>query len=404
MTTDLLSGPAEALLFVLSAPVAGGAAYLALLSLLSRRPPTPEPVSPGLRFDIVVPAHDEAGGVAATVASLLAVDYPRALYRVFVVADNCTDDTAERARAAGARVLVRDEPSRRGKGYALAHAFDRILEEGRASAVVVVDADTVVSPNLLGAFAARLRAGASAVQADYAVRNPGASWRTLLMAVALAAVHSLRSLARERLLVSSGLFGNGMCFTAPLLRAVPHDAFSVVEDLEYGIRLADAGHRVHFAHEARVYGEMPAGERSSATQRRRWEAGRQRMARTHAGRLLVRGLRGRDRVSLDLAIDLLVPSLAAMVVSDALGLAVSALLSWRAGQVIGAAWIWLGSGLGLLVYGLRAWQLSGTGARGLYGICFAPRYVAWKLLLLARRSAREGTEWVRTAREGTEAP
>jgi cellulose synthase/poly-beta-1,6-N-acetylglucosamine synthase-like glycosyltransferase len=394
----------EAIVLVLAAPVAAASLYLVLFALLSRRPPAPQSVLPRLRFDVVVPAHDEAGGIAATVSSLLAMDYPSALYRVLVVADNCTDDTHERARDAGAHVLVREDPLRRGKGYALAYAFARILADERADAVVVVDADTVVSPNLLRAFAARLEAGASAVQADYVVRNPDASWRTLLMSVALAAVHTLRSRARERLSLSAGLFGNGMCFTTSLLRAVPHEAFSIVEDLEYGIRLGEAGYRVHFAHEARVCGEMPAGERAGGTQRNRWEAGRRRMARMHAFELLARAVRTRDRVCFDLAMNLLVPPLATIALATMLGLAVSVIVSWRAGHPAGAIWIWLGSALALGVYGLRAWQLSGTGAKGLYGLCSIPRYVAWKVALSCRRSARAGSDWVRTAREETEAP
>jgi cellulose synthase/poly-beta-1,6-N-acetylglucosamine synthase-like glycosyltransferase len=394
----VLVTPAEVALLAGWAPTAGAVSYLAALTLLSRRPPALGRPASRFRFVIVVPAHDEAGGVAATVESLLAVDYPAALRRVVVIADNCLDDTAARARAAGADVMVRHDPARRGKGHALSYAFDRLLAEGWADAVVVVDADTVVSPNLLDAFTARLAGGALAVQAEYAVRNPAASWRTLLMAVALGAVHSLRSLARERLLLSCGLRGNGMCFSVSLLRAVPHDASSIVEDLEYGIRLGEAGHRVHYAHEARVYGEMPAGEAASRTQRRRWEGGRWRMARAHAVRLLVRGARLRDRVALDLALDLLVPPLATLVAITALGLAASAALSWRAGHLVGAAWAWLGCGLGLVGYALRGWQLSGTGIKGLLACRFVPGYVAWKLLLGLRRSGHADREWVRTAR------
>ena len=395
---------AGVLLVAFAAPMLGATGYLVLLSLLSRRARAPEPRPPHLRFDIVVPAHDEARGIAATIASLRAVDYPSELYDIVVGADNCTDDTAERARAGGARVLVRDEPSRRGKGYGLAYAFERILAEGRASAVVVVDADTIVSKNLLRVFAAHLDAGASAVQADYAIRNIEASWRTRLLAVAFASVHTLRSLARSRLRLSCGLRGNGMCFTTSLLAAVPYDAFSIVEDLEYGIRLGALGHRVHYAGEAQVYGDMPAGERQSRTQRRRWEAGRARMARLHAMRLLVRGVRARDRISLDLAMDLLIPPLATLVALTAVGLGASAALSWWAGHVVLGGWLWLGCAVGLGVYGLRGWQLSGTGARGLAGLIFVPAYVVWKIVLLLRRSSHPNGEWVRTAREEGEAP
>jgi 1,2-diacylglycerol 3-beta-glucosyltransferase len=398
--------PGDAVLVAFAAPVLGATGYLVLLTLLSRRALLPELRTPHLRFDVVVPAHEEEGGIGATIRSLSAMDYPRELYRVVVVADNCADDTAARARAAGAHVLVRDDPARRGKGYALAHAFERILAEGKTSAVAVVDADSVVSPNLLRAFAAQLDAGASAVQADYAIRNAGASWRTRLMAIAFATVHTLRSLARERLCLSCGLRGNGMCFTTALLSAQPHDAFSVVEDLEYGIRIGFAGHRVRYAATAHVYGDMPTGGRGSHTQRRRWEAGRSRMARLHAWPLVVRGLRMRDRVLLDLGLDLLVPPLATLLALTASGLVASAALSWRASHLTLGSWLWLGCTLGLCGYGLRGWQLSGTGARGLLDLIFVPRYVVWKLLLILKRPAHPRDEWVRTARaeEDQEAP
>lgn len=395
---------AGALLAAFAAPVLGATGYLVLLSLLSRRPEAPEGRSPHLRFDVVVPAHDEAPSIAATVESLFAVDYPSALFRIIVVADNCTDDTAARARAAGALVIVRDDPELRGKGYALALAFERILAEGQASAVAVVDADSVVSPNLLRAMAARLDAGASVVQTDHALRNPHASWRTRLMAVAFASMHTLRSLARERLRLSCGLRGNGMCVTTSLLAAVPYDAFSIVEDLEYGIRVGLAGHRVHFASEAHVDDDVPMGERKSRTQHRRWESGRSRMARLHAARLLARGARMGDRVLLDLALDLLVPPLATIVALTALGLSASAALSFWAGHLMFGAWLWLGCALGLVVYGVRGWQISGTGARGLLGILFIPAYVAWRLALLLRRSAQPEGRWMRAAREDEDEP
>jgi cellulose synthase/poly-beta-1,6-N-acetylglucosamine synthase-like glycosyltransferase len=123
-----LGAALELVLLVLGVPVFGWALYLGALALLSvpPRPPT-APVSPGLTFDFVVPAHDEANGIAATVKSLQAVDYPKHLFRVVVVADNCTDDTAERARAAGAVVLERFNQELRGKGYALASAFERCV-------------------------------------------------------------------------------------------------------------------------------------------------------------------------------------------------------------------------------------------------------------------------------------
>ncbi len=178
-------------------PVMACSGYLGVLTVLSlANRPSPRSGSAPYRFAVVVPAHDEARGIAATVASLLELDYPRALFRVIVVADNCTDATAERSLLAGAEVLEREDAERRGKGHALAFAFDRLARERWADAVVVVDADTIASRNLLTAFAARLAEGDSAIQARYGVRNPDASWRTRLMTIAFAMFHELRSRAR----------------------------------------------------------------------------------------------------------------------------------------------------------------------------------------------------------------
>ena len=387
----------DVLLAVLALPALLGCGYLLVLTLLSRRRRAPATPPARLRFDLVVPAHDEEAGIAETVASLLAIDHPRPLFRVLVVADNCTDATAARAAAAGAEVLVRNEPELRGKGYALALAFERSLA-GDADAVVVVDADTLVTPNLLSAFAARLELGAQAVQADYAVRNPGASWRTRLMAIAFALFHELRSLARERLSLSCGLRGNGMCFSRAVLREVPHQAFSVVEDVEYGLRLGEAGHRVQYAAEAHVYGQMVATEKASRSQRRRWEGGRLLLARQHAMRLLRGALAKRDPVRLDLALDLLVPPLSLLAVATALGL--GAALAVRGFALALPTILWAACALALAAYVARGWQLSRTGLRGALDLVAAPVYVIWKLALLATRPARKDAEWVRTTREG----
>lgn len=130
--------PAEIALATVALPVVMATGYLAFLSLLSRRPRPPVRPPPGLRFAVVIPAHDEEAGISSTIESLLAMDYPRELFSLLVVADNCSDATAERARLAGATVLVRDDITRRGKGFALAHAFSRILEENRVDRKSVV--------------------------------------------------------------------------------------------------------------------------------------------------------------------------------------------------------------------------------------------------------------------------
>ncbi|HZU82843.1 MAG TPA: glycosyltransferase family 2 protein [Polyangiaceae bacterium] len=389
------------LIAALALPALAWGAYLAALALLSGEnaaPPYPQP--PRLKLDVVVPAHDEEAGIASTVASLLAVDYPRDLYRVIVVADNCADATAARASQAGATVFVRDDAARRGKGYALAFAFERSLSEGAADAIVVVDADTRVTPNLLHAVAARVAAGAKAVQVEYAVANPKASWRTRLMHIAFTLFHDVRSRARERLGASAGLRGNGMGFASAVLREVPHDAFSVVEDVEYGIRLGRAGHRVHYAGEARVSGEMVAGERASRSQRRRWEGGRATLARRHGAALLLEGMRRRSLLLFDLGADLVVPPLTYVACATAAGVAGSA--AWMlVGH--GAWWSfapWAAALIGLALYVARGVWLAGVGPRAVLDLMWAPLYMIWKMALAVRALGTRERDWVRTAREG----
>jgi cellulose synthase/poly-beta-1,6-N-acetylglucosamine synthase-like glycosyltransferase len=237
------------------------------------------------------------------------------------------------------------------------------------------------------------------VQADYGVRNPQAGLRTRLMTLALAMFHVLRSLGRERLALSCGLRGNGMCFTRAVLRAVPHQAYSIVEDLEYGIRLGEAGHRVHYAGEAHVYGEMVSTERASRSQRRRWEGGRLQIARLYGPRLLAGALARRDRILLDLALDVLVPPLSWIALATAAGLCLSAWLAVR-GAGTAALWPWSACVAALIAYVVRGWQLSGTGARGLLALLCAPAYLFWKATLPLRRDTAPKGEWIRTQRQG----
>ena len=392
----------DVLLTLAALPCAAAAAYLGLLTACSRRGrPLPRPASLPF-FAVVVPAHDEERGIAATIHSLLHVDYPCERFRVVVVADNCSDRTAAAAAAAGASVIEREDRERRGKGYALRHAFDRLLQDRAVEAIAVVDADTVVSRNLLVAFAARLRRGEHALQAHYAVRNATDSWRTRLLAVAFSAVHGVRSRAREALGLSSGLRGNGMAFSAALLRLVPHAAWSLVEDLEYGIALGLAGVRVAYVEEAEVRGQMAVTERASRAQRRRWEQGRRLIARAQAPALLRRALQERSLLLADLAADLLVPPLAVVVTWVLAGLATCAVAQSLGVELHVAVWAYALSLAALVAYVLRAWSLSGAGPRGLLDLGLAPAYVAWKLLLKLLPSHHPPGEWVRTRRTGEE--
>jgi cellulose synthase/poly-beta-1,6-N-acetylglucosamine synthase-like glycosyltransferase len=385
------------LLFFLALPVSLSCSYLLLMTLLSGRLKLPPASSRTLRFDVIIPAHNEVAIIERTIASLRRLSWPPDRFRVMVVADNCTDDTARVADAAGARALVRNDADRRGKGYALLYAFSASRAEGWADAVVVVDADTEVSPNLLEAFAARLETGVQAVQAHYGVLNPMASWRTRLITIAMGAFHVVRSRARERLGLTSGIRGNGWCVTHELLDEVPFRAFSLTEDVEYGITIGLAGHRVAFADEAHADADMVSSEVIARQQRQRWEDGRFQLMRSKTLELLVAAVRRRSAMCLDLGLDLLILPLSYVALNVLVFVALAGAADWL--HLASLIWLWIGStcGIALIIHVLRGWQLSRTGVQGLLDLARVPGFLAWRLWLTLRRRASK--EWVRTTRE-----
>jgi cellulose synthase/poly-beta-1,6-N-acetylglucosamine synthase-like glycosyltransferase len=384
-------------LLALSLPAVLCASYLLILTLLSGNPGRTTRSSRTLKFDVVVPAHNEAAGIAAVVANLMRLDWPGERFRIMVIADNCNDLTASLARAAGARVLERQDALLRGKGHALAAAFEASRTGGWADAVVVIDADSEVSPNLLEAFAARIEQGAAVLQAHYDVLNARDSWRTRLLTIAMACFHRVRSRARERLGLSCGVRGNGWCITQRLLAQVPYRAFSLAEDIEFGIDLGLAGHRVHYADEALVAATMVSGEDAARSQRQRWEGGRWALFRDRIRTLLRSAIRQRSLVCADLAMDLLVPPLAYVAVNVLLLMLVAVPATLYLPQTLPWLWIGLGCTFALVLYVLRGLQLSGLGLRGALDLLRAPAFIAWKLVLVL--GARVPTEWVRTGRE-----
>ncbi len=224
----------------------------------------------GLSFAVLIPAHDEEAGLPATLRSVAAAEYPRERVRVIVVADNCTDGTAAVAHSHGVRCLERHDPDRRGKGFALAFALPHVLAAG-PDVVLVLDADCELHPAALRELDARLAARADAVQAAVRSRNADDGPGGYVAAVGTA-IDNAAAAGLDRLGLSVPLRGTGMAFRRGVLEAVSWDAHSVVEDAEYGDRLAKAGIRVCFAGRAVVACEAPADVAALVRQRRRWRA------------------------------------------------------------------------------------------------------------------------------------
>ncbi len=345
------------------------------------------------RVAVVVPAHNESASIASCVESLLDADRGEMAVEVYVIADNCTDDTARIAMEAGAQVLVRMDPIERGKGHALHFAFAK-LQQLNFDCFIVVDADTVVTNNFLTEAAGAMRDGSDAVQVRYLVRNANEGVRTRLMSLALRGFNVVRPLGRERLGLSVGILGNGFGLSAQTLIAVPYLASSVVEDLEYHLLLVQAGRRVGFVDNTSVYGEIPVRGEGVKTQRSRWEGGRLRMIVTMAPKLARAVLRGRFSL-LEPLLELLLLPLAFHVML--LTLAVSTPIPIVRDLALAC--------LGIVFLHLMAAIAAGGSWRDLGALAFAPFYVLWKLRMIPAliRNARFNHAWVRTER-GTEQP
>jgi cellulose synthase/poly-beta-1,6-N-acetylglucosamine synthase-like glycosyltransferase len=358
------------------------------------------------RLTVVVPAHNESGGIARTVNGLLACPRPEVLIEVLVIADNCSDDTAAQARAAGqarqragflVTVLERSHAELRGKGHALHFAFTTALARPaaeRPDAFLVIDADTKVSSTLFTAATKAFERGVEALQAPYHSGDPEASMRARLQHLALLAFNHLRPKSREHLGLSVGILGNGFGLTARTLEHIPYTAASIVEDLEYHIQLVRAGLRVRFLADAVVAADAPPSLGATKTQRSRWEGGRLRMIQEHAPRLAAEVLKGRLRL-LEPLLELLLLPLGFHVTLLLLALAVPG----------PAAHTYLFWALALLpAHILCALKVGKGNAKDLFALALAPFYVLWKLLLLPRlfATSRRSTSWKRTERSDQE--
>ena len=281
---------------------------------------------------VLVPAHDEEGTVAHCVQAFENQTYPRDRYRVVVVADNCTDDTAGVASRAGAEVLVRNEPDARGKGRALRWAMDELLARDEPpDAVVVVDADSTPDPDLLTGLVAHFEEGAQAVQGESLIVGDGSPEQEL-RAAAFLLVNRARPTGRAMLGLAPDLAGNGMLFGRRLLAEHPWSAFSSTEDLEYGLELRAAGIEPVFARGAIVRSPAAPHGRAAEAQQLRWEGGKLHLARTHVPKLLAKG-------RVDAAVELAIPPLGYLTAAAGAltAVAVALRLAGRARRVGGGA-------------------------------------------------------------------
>jgi len=252
------------------------------------------------KFAIAIPAHNEEQTLPLALESCQCLAYPKEYVDIYVVADNCSDRTADAARSFGAKVLVRNDLNRRGKGYALQFAFDHILDTG-IDVICVLDADCTLDQDALNVANAHLNVGATVLQCSYKTDNCDANAISLLLGVANALENDLFCAPKSRLGLYVPLRGTGMFITKSVLNSYPWNATGVVEDTEYSLQLALAGTKVNFLPNTTVRSAFPNTHRQLAVQRNRWLAGGMDTLLQHTPHLLRKGLRRRSIHLIDAA-------------------------------------------------------------------------------------------------------
>jgi cellulose synthase/poly-beta-1,6-N-acetylglucosamine synthase-like glycosyltransferase len=381
--------------------------YLLVVSLAAvcARPEKLSGKEPRSKFLIVIPAKDEESTIADTVRSCLASNYPEPLYSVMVIADNCSDATTSLAAEAGANVIERFDPDKKSKGYAIEYLIEVLAPYGTLDsthALVLVDADTSIDPDLLRYFDQDLRAGRDWIQCYYSVADPERSWRTRLMTYAFSLYNGVVPMGQYALGSSATLRGNGMCFSTRGMKRRPWRSYGLVEDMDYSWSLRIAGERIAFQPRATVRAAIPSeGGNAAATQRRRWEFGRGETRKKYFLPLLKTDHMGLWQKVLSLC-ELTIPSIVWLVLMYLVAVVLDVNAFFSPANLLSppSRWLLLSSGailtISLCVHAISPFVALSLPTRYISSLAFFPVYLCWKLLISLGGRPKE---WVRTARE-----
>ncbi|WP_010235985.1 glycosyltransferase family 2 protein [Clostridium arbusti] len=280
------------------------------------------PIKPKKSFALIVAAHNEEAVISDIVVSLNRLDYPREMYDTFVIADNCTDNTAKRARKNGALVYERFSKGKRGKGFALEWMFSKIFKmKKNYDAVVIFDADNIASKNFLNEMNKKLCEGYKVVQGYLDSKNPEDTWITGSYSISFWVNNRMFQFSRSNIGISSQLGGTGCCIDTKMLEKLGWGATCLTEDLEFTCKLVSNGYKVGFAYDAVVYDEKPLTLGQSWNQRKRWMQGYADVSGRYFLKLLKKGILERNFTAIDCAIYTIQPVLFILMgISTVIGL------------------------------------------------------------------------------------
>jgi cellulose synthase/poly-beta-1,6-N-acetylglucosamine synthase-like glycosyltransferase len=355
------------------------------------------PGTPSSRMTVLIPAHDEGAGILPTIRDAEAQLGPND--RILVVADNCTDDTAAIAQAAGVEVIVRADAAHRGKGYALEFGV-RHLGLNPPDVVVIIDADCRLGENALRHLSDRAMASRRPVQSLYLMLVPeNAPAGKGLSLFAWRVKNWIRPLGMELLGLPTQLVGTGMAFPLNLLLDRDLGNSRLAEDTALGIALASEGYPPLFESRAIINSHFPTSQAGSEQQRQRWEKGHLDNIVDLVPGALAKALRDKNFALAALAIDMAVPPLSLLVLIMALCEIIGGIAF-----VLGASPVALAIpslSILLLVLGtVLSWTAVGRDVLPPRELLRLPLHVVQKLGFYHRISSGKATSaWIRTERK-----
>lgn len=352
--------------------------------------------APNPSVAVLMPAHNEAAGIANTLAKLKAA--APADTRVVVVADNCSDDTAKIARDCGVEVIERSHETERGKGYALAFGRDHLAQQASPPDVVIVlDADCELHGGSVEALAAEAQTRAVPVQAVNLISGDlTAPPMVQVSSFAMVVKNLFRSRGMQRLGGAALLTGTGMAFPWAIFSKAKLATGNIVEDLGLGIELTRTGKPPRLIGHAHVR-SAPADMRDALTQRTRWEHGFLQTVRTHALPTFLGGIRRFSLAEILLGLHLMVPPLALLVMLSGLVFAALSCAAWLT-AIIGPAALLGGVLSTALVLILIGWIVNGREFLSGGALLRMPLYVLWKIPVYLGFLKGPEANWKRTER------
>ena len=238
------------------------------------------------KFMAIIPAHNEEAVVSNLIESLKHQTYDKELYDIYVIADNCTDNTAKVARDAGAIVLERYDPDHKTKGYALQWFLKQKIEENADyDAFFVFDADNIVDKNFIINMNKKLCQGEEVVQGYRDIKNPTDHWITAGYALFYWTMHRLYHLARYNVGLSPLLNGTGFMVKFDVVKPNGWETETLTEDIEFSLKSIIQGKKLGWATDAIVYDEQPTSFKQSWSQRSRWTVGHMQCVKRYTGEL-----------------------------------------------------------------------------------------------------------------------